>query len=134
MNSVCEERFVNAFVEPRVRDRYRSLLLSTRRRKDLLNGWNHNAKFAPKFISNMAPAHATDQRTALRAVMASATELYVIVDGSDHDGTFVSSEQAIELLMGHSWATLCIVDPDKLAIFRQESPAPIQVLKRTGRG
>ncbi len=112
--------FVDSFVAPAKRERYRSLLLHSEKRRGFIDGLNHKVlgDLIAKYLVDVAP------RTSIEA------DAYLIADDSDLDDTFVSFDAAIKMLQRSQFVIIASFVPGVVAALKDEAPAEVRWLHR----
>lgn len=116
-----EKRFVEAYVEKSVRERYLAMLKGKKHRQKLLDRLNH----APGFdFSKARRLDVCDRETLLRLLGSLRVEPtgYVMADSSNLDGHEVRVELAVDEMLHTMWGAVLICPPKPVAIYREESP------------
>jgi hypothetical protein len=108
-----EEQTIKAFMLKEKRDRYLSLLVNKKRRKEILDRLNHCKDFDERFIQWL-PSNADIVNMLLQA--GSPLEVYVISD-SKIDGKVMALADAIHETSINGWGTIVSCIPGKLAYY-----------------
>ena len=112
--------FADAFVGPRKRERYRTLLSNPKKRSKITDRLNHHSldDFKLSLIVKTAPRYS------------SKLTAYIISDCRDIDDRFVVVGQALELLYMSQFGTVVSLIPGILAAVKPEAPEPAFWLHR----
>lgn len=116
-----ENRFVDAFVERSVRDRYLAMLKGHKRRQKILDRLNHNPGFDFAKARRLSFLEVEGLFDLLASLHVYPTG-YFMADGSDLDGRELRLELAVQELKRTSWGAVLICPPKPVAIYREESP------------
>jgi hypothetical protein len=115
------EGFVNAFVNAKKRERYRTLLLHPKRRHKITERLNHDVE------SDLALGLIV----AVPPRIKPSSIAYLISDCRDLDDTFCEAEKALEFMAMADFGTVVSIVPGTLAAVKAEAPSVIQWLYRS---
>jgi hypothetical protein len=126
-----EEQFARAFVVPRKRERYLTLLKSKRGRAKLLNGFNHFPGLDPRYATLLPSNQQSDSsiESLLRRKGAPET-CYVMSDNRDIDGREMLLSDALARTVGFCVGTFISCLPGKLGYFELEDLGERYILQR----
>ena len=112
--------FVDSFVRPEKRERYREFLLNPKKRRRFVDRLNH------KMVGDLIAKHIVTKppHSSLDAVA------YLISDEREIDNRFVEAERACELVAGAHFGTIASFIPGVLVAFKEEAPAAVLWLHR----
>ena len=126
-----EVAFCTVFIRREKRRRYRDLLASPKRRREVLDLLNHGADIA-RSLARLVPAHqrsAADVELLLRA-RGAGTTCHVITDGLEIDGEKAPLRQALVEAEGHRFGVVLSCIPGQLAFYKEEAPGDWFLLER----
>lgn len=112
---------IRAFVAPRKRDRFCSLLASPKRRQQALDALNHFHSWDPRFASELQSN--ADPLAVLRAHTAPA-HCYVVSGSSDLDGRELPLADALVAAGAFDFASVICCIAGRLALYLDEAAAP----------
>jgi hypothetical protein len=123
MDTGIEARFVNAFVIPRMRDRW-LLKLRDKSRHIHLQRLNHNFDFEPTTTTRLKKSSERQQELldSLRA-KGSPDQVHMISAREEFDAKPVKLSELLKQRWGIPSATVLICIPERLAIFCDDSDA-----------
>jgi hypothetical protein len=102
--------FVDSFVDPSKRERYRSFISNPKKRSKFTDDLDHMVAKPPRYSSEAIA--------------------YLIADESEIDDRFVGAAQAISLLESAYFGAIASIIPGILVAFKEEAPATIFWLHR----
>jgi len=117
-----EAAFVKAFIVQDKQERYLRLLASPKRRRDILDRFNHNLDFKPEYAELIPQELRTADKVAglLRARGAGKT-CHVIADSLDADGQDMSQTEAVDKVIAHDFGSVLCCLPRRLAFYKAET-------------
>ena len=118
-----EKRFVEAYVERPVQERYLSMLKGRKHRRKLLDRLNHNPGFDFSKARDLGNIDAARLAALLDSLRVEPTGL-LMTDESELDGRELRVELAVQELVRTHWGAVLICPPKPIAIYREESPGP----------
>lgn len=126
-----EEEFARAFITPKKRDRYLSLLASGRGREKLVRGLNHCQDLDPRFATEL-PANQQSALSIEKILkQKGAPEIcHVMSDIPEIDNRELSLSEALLKTVGSDAGTLLSCIPGKLAYFEMEGFDGRYILER----
>lgn len=127
-----ENRFVDTFVAPARRDRYRLLLANKKKRREILDRLNHWFEFIPSFATEIPSGQhsAKGVLNLLRQRGLKDTDMvYILSDIGALDTMHLPLHQAIERVKEAQFASVVCCVSGKLAYYRPEAPANGYILE-----
>ena len=130
---IQEDDFINTFILPEKRDRYKQLLANPKRRSEFLDRLNHNLDFIPT-LAQQIPGSQHFAESVVRLLcergMKAADAVYIFSDTRDLDGLSLTLQQAVEQVMecGSGSVVCCLAG--RLAYYRPEEPADGYILEK----
>lgn len=117
-----ETAFVKASIVKDKQERYLQLLASPKRRREILDRFNHNLDFDPKYASVVPKELQTADKLAhlLRARGAGET-CHVIADSLDADGQDLPLRDAVAEVIAHNFGSVLCCLPERLAFHKAEA-------------
>jgi hypothetical protein len=117
------EGFVDAFVDPVKRERYRSFLSSPKRRFRITNRLNHHvhSDLMVRLIVETPPRYSPHQLA------------YLISDHRELDDSFLEAEKAVESLQSAHFGSVASIIPGVPIAVKPEAPAALVWLYRPKR-
>jgi len=126
-----EEQFVRSFVVAKKRDRYFTLLQSTKGRPHLLSGFNHCHDLDPRYAtlipSNQQSAASIESLLRRKGATDSC---FVISTNRDIDGREMPLSDALAETVGVNMGTFISCVPGKLGYFEMEDLSHRYILQR----
>ena len=124
-----EEAFVAAFVANNRRDRYRTLLASTRRRKVILGRLNHVLPMDLRAGVMRSIPVGSSEDDILRIIRNRGPigDAHLISDDKAIDGRTMPIAEAVREALAAEWGTV-ICCTTEIALWRPEAPAPVVLL------
>jgi hypothetical protein len=124
-----ELAFIRSFILTEKRKRYLELLPNRKRRGKALARLNHPLDIDFSLAVQVHDYDASSVVALLRSEGAGST-CHVIADASEHDGSELSLERAVEIAYVHQFGIILSCIPGKLAFYKPESPGPKFVLRK----
>jgi len=132
-NAEQEEKFIEAFILPERRDRYKQLLANKKRRYDFLDRLNHGLDFIPS-LAHRIPSnqHSIDGVAKLlhQRGMRDTDIVYIFSDVSDLDSLFLPLHEALEKVLDSGFGSVVSCMVGQLAYYRPEAPANGYILEK----
>lgn len=129
-----EIAFVEAFIIPAKRERYKLLLANRKRRSEILDRLNHVLDLIPALatrvesnrlgiegIENLLVQHGADTKEPV----------YILSDVRELDGLRLPLRDALNKVFQHDFGSVVCCLPGKLAYYKPESPANGSILERS---
>ena len=123
-----ETAFVDSFILPERRERYRLKLASPQNRRRFVDRLNHCCDIDPRYARLLDGGD--DAVDALRRHGAS-TDCYVISSAMEIDGRTLPLAEAVSLAPLYGWGTIASCIPGRLAYYYDEGGARRMILQRT---
>ena len=130
---IREDAFIDTFILPAKRDRYKQLLANPRRRSEFLDRLNHNLDFIPALAQQIPGSQHFAEgvvRLLCKRGMETADTVYIISDSRELDGLSLSLQQAVEQVMAAGSGSIVCCLAGRLAYYRPEEPANGYVLEK----
>jgi hypothetical protein len=128
-----EHSFVEAFIVPERRDRYKLLLANPKRRRAFLNRLNHNLDFIPS-LAQLIPGNQHSVEGVAKLLrqrgMRSNDIVYVFSDMRDIDGLLLPLREALEKVIDGEFGSVVSCMAGQLAYYRPEVPASGCILEK----
>ena len=119
-----EDSFVNAFIVPEKRSRYLQLLANPKRRREILDRFNHQLDYDDSLATAVtASQHSSQQLEKLLRAKGADDICYVIADQLSLDGHDIPLEEALDSVYCHDFAAVISCIPGRLAYYKPESPS-----------
>ena len=119
--NVQEEAFVKAFIVKGKQERYLTLLAG-RKRREILDRFNHVLDFEPKFAAVIPREMRTVEKvTRLLRERGAAQTCHVMVDSLDIDGEDLPLEDALAQVIAHDFGSVLCCLPGRLAFHKAEA-------------
>jgi hypothetical protein len=123
VNTETERAFVESFIQPQKRERWRELLQTTKGRRKLRASLAHCADFDPATIITLK----SDQQHAssvfdLLTGWGAPTLCYLISENSEWDAREMDLKSALKQVIGYGCGTIISCQPGVLAYFEGEGP------------
>lgn len=125
-----EREFVDAFIEPRRRERYLLHLASAKNRRKALDRLNHQLDLRAGVASELPASLTPAMLTAELRRRGAPDACHVIADASDQDGQELALKDGAEFALGHPFGVVLCCIAGKLACYKPESPGPVYLLQR----
>jgi hypothetical protein len=123
--------FIDNFIEPSRRDRYRLKLGSPKHRKEFLSCLYHNLDFLPELSARFEPSEQTWQIVLGRLRSLGAPDMcYCISTKIETDRATLLLEQALQDMVGLHQGYILSCIPGKLAYYESEDRGGRYVLYR----
>lgn len=132
-NAQLEASFVEEFIQAERRDRYRLLLGSPKRRKEILDRLNHNLDYISSFAHAIAGSlHFPDQvrRLLNERGVRDTDPVYIISNSIDLDAQTLPMREAVERVLQYYFGSVVCCAEGKVAYYRPEAPANGRLLER----
>ena len=121
MNDPQEEAFVKAFIMKDKQERYLQFLASPKRRREILDRFNHNLDFETKYAALVPKEMRTAERVAYLLRRQGAGETcHVIADSLDCDGQDLLLRDAIAEVIAHDFGSVLCCLSGQLAFHKAE--------------
>lgn len=120
-----ENLFVDTFVAPARRDRYKLLLANAKKRHEILDRLNHRFDFLPSLAEEISGSQNSVEgilRLLQQRGIKETDIVYVLSDIQDLDGLYLPLRQAIEEVQREQFASIVCCLPGRLAYHRAEAP------------
>lgn len=124
-----ERAFVEAFIDPRRRDRYRLLLAAPEHRHKILDRLNHQLDLRAGIATELPAGLAGAGLVAELERHGAPATCHVIADSSDCDGREMALAAAVSFATAHFFGVVLCCLPGRLAFYKPESPAPTFLLE-----
>ena len=120
--NIQEAAFVKAFIVKDKQERYLQLLASPKRRREILDRFNHNLDFDPKQAALVPKELRTTEKLAhlLKARGTGAT-CHIIADSLDADGQDLPLREALAEVLAHDFGSVLCCLSGRLAFYKAES-------------
>jgi len=116
-----EEQFVRAFVLPEKQDRWLSLLMKPKRRRDVTHSLSGPHDLDERWA---IPIQSADQTTAgvykLLAAKRAPKSCHLVSESNELDGREMELEAAIDAVLGMGMGTIVSCIPGRLAYYEAE--------------
>ncbi len=117
-----EAAFVKAFIVKDKQERYLQLLASPKRRREILDRFNHNLDFDPKYASVVPKELWTvDQLAHLLKARGAGETCHVIADSLDCDDQDLPLRDALAEVIAHDFGSVLCCVPGQLALYKAEA-------------
>ena len=117
-----EAAFVRAFIVKDKQDRYLQILGSPKRRREILDRFNHNLDFDPKYVALVPKELRTaDKLTHLLRARGAGEICHVIADSLDADGQDLPLHDALAEVIAHDFGSVLCCRPGRLAFHKAEA-------------
>ena len=128
-----ENRFIEAFILPERRGRYKQLLASSKRRSDFLDRLNHALDFIPQLAYPIPGSqHSVEGVAKLlhQRGMQGTDIVYLFSDVREIDGLFLPLREALEQVFDAGFGSVVSCVAGQLAYYRPEAPASGYILEK----
>ena len=117
-----ESAFVKAFIVKDKQERYLQLLGSPKRRRDILDRFNHHLDFDSKYAKRIPEEfHTIDKVAHLLRVRGAGRTCHVIADTLDADGQELPLREALAVVITHDFGSVVCCIPGRLAFHKAEA-------------
>ena len=117
-----EAAFVKAFIVKEKQERYLQLLNSPKRRREILDRFNHNLDFDPKYAAIVPKELRTlDKMAHLLRAHGAGEMCHVIADALDADGQDLPLREALAEVIAHDFGSVLCCIPGRLAFHKAEA-------------
>ena len=117
-----EAAFVKAFIVKDKQERYLQILGSPKRRREMLDRFNHNLDFDPKYAA-LVPKElrVADKLAHLLQARGAGETCHVIADSLDADGLDLPLREALTEVIAHDFGSVLCCLPGRLAFHKAEA-------------
>jgi hypothetical protein len=118
-----ETAFVEAFIVPQKRERYKTLLANPKKRQDILERLNHVLDFIPALAQEVSPLRFRNPGVAalLTQQGANATQnVYIFSDVPELDGITLPLPEALDLVHEQMFGSIICCVVGLLAYYKPE--------------
>ncbi len=116
-----EAAFVKAFIVKDRQERYLQLLANPKRRREILDRFNHNLDFDPKYAAVVPKELRTaDQLAHLLKARGAGETCHVIADSLNCDGQDMPLRDALAEVIAHDFGSVLYCVPGRLAFHKAE--------------
>lgn len=131
--NIHEEKFINAFIRPEKRERYRWMLSKAKKRNYFLGRLAHNLDYIEKYATQIPNnMQSVSQITSLLKNKGAPENCHIISENSNIDGKDIALHQALEQVIGYSMGTILCCIPGKLAYYESEDLNCRYILEKKG--
>ena len=117
-----EAAFVKAFIVKDKQERYLQLLAYPKRRRELLDRFNHNLDFDPKYAAVVPKELRTaDKMAHLLRTHGAGETCHVVADSLDADGHDLPLRDALAEVIAHDFGSVLCCLPSRLAFYKAEA-------------
>ena len=117
-----ERALVGAFIIKDKRERYLQMLANPKRRRDILDRFNHLLDFDPSFAALVPKEMRTSERVVQLLRQRGAPEMcHVVVDSLDIDSEDLPLKEALESIIAHDFGSVVCCLPGRLAFHKPEA-------------
>lgn len=117
-----EAAFVKAFIVKDKQERYLQFLANPKRRREILDRFNHVLDFDPKFATLVPKEVRTaDKLTQLLRKRGAAETCHVMADSLALDGEDLPLREALVQVIAHDFGSVLCCLPDRLAFHKAEA-------------
>jgi hypothetical protein len=127
-----ENAFIETFLVPERRERYKQLLSNPKRRADILDRLNHNLDFLPSLAFSIPGGQhnaAGIARLLNERGIRDSDNVYIFPDVRELDGLWLPMRQAIEEVKQAGFGSVVCCVTGRLAYYRPEEPANGYILE-----
>ena len=128
-----ENAFIEAFIVPERRERYKQMLANPKRRRDILDRLNHNLDYLPSLAQQITGSqHNTEgvARLLNERGVRDSDNVYLLSTLCELDGVTLPMRQAIEEVIQAGFGSVVCCAAGRLAYYRPEEPANGYLLEK----
>ena len=116
-----ETAFVKAFIVKDKQERYLQLLASPKRRREIVDRFNHNLDFEPKYAVLVPKELRTADKLAhLLRTRGAGETCHIIADSLESDGQDLPLRAALAEVIAHDFGSVLCCFPGRLAFHKAE--------------
>ena len=117
-----EAAFVKAFIIKDKQERYSQFLASPKRRREILDRFNHVLDFDPKYAALVPKELRTAEKlTQLLRKRGAAETCHVMADSLAIDGADLPLPEALDQVIAHDFGSVLCCSPGRLAFHKAEA-------------